>query len=258
MGSWGLGRTKRASPRKPWEAATWPVGRTWHGPGEARPRACGATIVTMSWRGLYALTAVALLAAGCGTDEGSAPSEKSTPPGVEAPFVADGSLEAGPTSGWWGDGVSGPAGMHIGCIRDRQLAVLITVRNRTSRTIRLLGGGGPQPLRRAIERVAVQARLAPQVPADSRLPVGGLRAWSDRDSPPAAIPPDRSAWIQLNFLMRDCGSLPENTAQTVNRETTLMYEVDGRTGSQSVAVTSARIILTRGPLHPKFPINQVG
>jgi hypothetical protein len=147
--------------------------------------------------------------------------------------------------------------MHIGCIRDRRLAVLITVRNRTSDTITLLGGGGPQPFRTVIERVAMQVRLAP-VPPDNRIPVMGLRSWSGRDGPPASIPPGRSAWVQSNFLMRDCGSLPLGKAVTINRSITLAYEADGRRGSQQVAVRSARIILTRGPLHPKVPINTIG
>src|SRR5215211_6023424 len=151
---------------------------------------------------LVTVIAVVLLAAGCGTAEG----QRSVR--AQRTLIAGGGMEAGPSSGLWGDGVSGPTGMHIGCIRDRRLAVLITVRNRTSHTIRLLGGGGPQPFRSAIKRVAVQVRLAP-IPPDDRVPVTGLRSWSDRNSPPAAIPPGRSAWVQSNFLMRDCGSLPE-------------------------------------------------
>ena len=195
-----------------------------------------------------ALTAVALLASGCG--------DAKTTESVSAPFVADRGMEAGPTSGYWGDGGSGPPGQHIGCIRDRRLAVLITVRNRTSQPITILGGGGPQPFRNVIGRVAVQVRLA--TPGTVGVPNPGLRRWSDRDSPPADIPPRRSAWVQSNFLMRDCGSLPDETARTVNRSLVLFYEVDGQKGSQSVAVKSARIILTRGPLHPKVPINTIG
>ena len=208
--------------------------------------------------GVYALTAVALLTAGCGTAKsGSAPSEVAA--AANAPFVADGGQESGPTSGLWGDGVSGPTGMHIGCIRDRRLAVLITVRNRTSRTITLLGGGGPQPFRSVIERVAVQVRLAPVPPEGGRRPVTGLRSWSDGNSPPAAIPPGRSAWVQSNFLMRDCGSLQKDEALTVNRTITLAYDFgDGLYGAQPVAVKSGAIILSRGPLHPRVPINTVG
>src|SRR5205085_12705318 len=57
---------------------------------------------------------------------------------VKRPFVVDSSVEDGPGSGLWGDGSSGPGGMHIGCIRERRFAVLITVRNRTHRKVTLL------------------------------------------------------------------------------------------------------------------------
>ena len=45
---------------------------------------------------------------------------------------------------------------------------------------------------------------------------------------------------------------------TVNRSTTLEYSAGGDNGTQVVSVRGARIILTRGPLHPRVPINQVG
>jgi hypothetical protein len=58
--------------------------------------------------------------------------------------------------------------------------------------------------------------------------------------------------------MRDCGSLRGDQASTLNRGLTLAYSADGRRGTQRVAVAAATIILTRGPLHPKLPINHVG
>jgi hypothetical protein len=119
----------------------------------------------MTRRSGYALATVVLRN---GSEQRSARSQH----GAGAPLAADGGQESGPTSGWWGDRGSGPTGMHIGCIRDRRLAVLIAVRNRTSDTITLLGGGGPQPFRTVIERLAMQVRLAP-VPPDNRIPVMG-------------------------------------------------------------------------------------
>jgi hypothetical protein len=200
---------------------------------------------------LYLVTLIAVvvpLAAGCGTAH-SGSAQTGTAARDSAPFVSNGSVESGPASGYWDDGAAGPSGIETGCIRDRRLAVLITVRNRTGQTIRLLGGGGSQPFRTVIERVAVQVRLATGT---------ALHSWSDRNSPPATIPPGRSARVQSNFLMRDCGSLPRGKAVTINRSITLAYDADGRRGWQPVAVRGARIILTRGPLHPKVPINQVG
>jgi hypothetical protein len=200
---------------------------------------------------IYWLTAGVLLAAGCGTAETSVPS------GVSAPFTSAGSVELGPVSNLWGDGASGPPGQHLGCTRGRKLALLITVRNRTSQPITILGGGGPQPFRSVIERVAVQVRLAEASTAG--IPNPGLRPWNDGDSSAVAIPPGGRARVQSNFLMRDCGSLQKGQSITVNRSVTLAYELGNDVqGAQPVALKSARIIVTRGPLHPKLPINTIG
>jgi len=58
--------------------------------------------------------------------------------------------------------------------------------------------------------------------------------------------------------MRNCRSLHRGTALTVNRRLTLAYSLRGGTGTEVVSSKSWRIILTRGPLHPALPINQVG
>jgi hypothetical protein len=176
---------------------------------------------------------------------------------VASPFVTGGGTEDGPGSGSWGDGSSGPSGMHIGCIRGRRFAVLITVHNQTNQTVTLVGGGGPQSFPRIIERVAVQVRVAPPPPKGD-LAVVGLRSWSPRNSAPVAIPAERDGWVQSNFLMRDCSRLRGIEPVTVNRTITLSYKVGSQTGRQVVSAPAARIILTRGPVHPRVPINQVG
>lgn len=176
---------------------------------------------------------------------------------VRGPFVARGGVSSGPSSGLWGDGSSGPNGEHIGCIRGRRFAVLITVHNRLKRTITLLGGGGPQPFRDLIERVAVQVRLAPPPPKGD-LAVSGLRSWIGRNSSSVAIPAGRDGWVQSNFVMRNCSLLHGREPLIVNRSTTLRYSAGGSVGTQVVSVATARLILTRGPLHPRLPINQVG
>jgi hypothetical protein len=59
--------------------------------------------------------------------------------------------------------------------------------------------------------------------------------------------------------MRDCGSLQKDEALTVNRSVILVYDPGrGVYGAQPIAVRSAKIILTRGPLHPKVPVNTIG
>lgn len=188
-----------------------------------------------------------LLAAGCGGSH-HAP---------VAPFLAEGGTSSGPQSGLWGDGTSGPSGLHIGCIDGRRFAVLITVHNRTNQKITRVAASGTQEAPAVIKRVAVQARLAPPPPTGDQQVIG-LRAWNGRNSSAAAIPPGRDAWIQSNFLMRRCRSLRQRKTLTVNRSTTLTYAANGGEGTEVVSVRGARIILTRGPLHPTLPINRVG
>jgi hypothetical protein len=108
-----------------------------------------------------------------------------------------------------------------------------------------------------IKRVAVQVRLAPPPPKGDVF-VGGLRNWNPRPASPVAIPPGRDAWVQSNFLMRNCALLRLIEPVTVNRSITLTYGADGTKGTQVIAVRGARIILTRGPRHPTVPINLAG
>jgi hypothetical protein len=191
--------------------------------------------------------AALVVAGGCGASSQS----------VKDPFAASKGEEGGPGSGLWGDGSSGPRGMQIGCIDGRRLAVLITVHNRTKTAITLLGAGGPQSFPRVIERVAVQVRLAPPPPKGD-LAVIGLRTWRPSASVPVSIPPARDAWVQSNFLMKNCSLLRLIESLTVNRSTTLAYSIDSERRVQVVSVEAGQIILTRGPLHPSLPINQAG
>ncbi len=197
---------------------------------------------------LVVLAVLLVALAGCGSNA-RAP---------KSPFLAGGGVESGPGSGLWGDTYSGPDGNHVGCIRGRRLAELITVHNRTKKAITLLGGGGPQSSAGVIERVAVQVRLAAP-PTTGDFAEIGLRGWSAHDSAAAVIPPGRDAWVQSNFLMRDCSQLAPFQPLTANRSITLRYRAGGSvTATQVVSVAAARIVLTRGPLHPKLPINQAG
>src|SRR6266849_9000015 len=135
-----------------------------------------------------ALALVAGLGSACGASSRT----------VENPFAATGGTSDGPDSGLWGDGSSGPSGMHIGCIDGRRFAVLITVHNRTPGAVTLLGGYGQQVSPDVIDRVAVQVRLAPPPPKGD-LFQAGLRSWSGQKSGPVAIPAGRDAWVQSNF-----------------------------------------------------------
>jgi hypothetical protein len=201
----------------------------------------------MSRRAAVGLALVIIVGSGCGRSVQT----------VNAPFDAAGGTASGPSSGLWGDGSSGPTGMHIGCIKGRRFAVLVTAHNRTKRTITVLAGDGPQQFRDVIERVAVQVRLAP-APLKGDLIQIGLRSWTARNSAPVAIPAGRDAWVQSNLLMRNCGSLRRDETLTVNRSITLTYRAGGSKGTQAISVTGARIVLHPGPLHPSLPINHVG
>src|SRR5712692_8836318 len=89
----------------------------------------------MSPLAVLAIAFIVAVGSGCGAE---------THP-VTRPFAARNGVESGPSSGLWGDGSAGPSGMQIGCIRGRRFAVLITVHNRSKRTITLLGGAAPEP-----------------------------------------------------------------------------------------------------------------
>jgi hypothetical protein len=172
-----------------------------------------------------------------------------------APFGAAGGVEAGPTSGLWGDGTASPDGLEIGCISGRRLALVVSVENRTKRTVTLLGADGPPPLLGVVDRPGVQVRLAPRPPKDDIL-VSGLSRWSRRNPEPVAIPPGRSAWVQSNLLMRNCAFL--SGPSTLNGSWTLRYRDGGLSGTEVVSVAGARIRLSRGPQHPSLPVDQIG
>jgi hypothetical protein len=165
--------------------------------------------------------------------------------------------ESGPSSSLWGDTGGGPQGQNIGCIRNRRMAILITVHNRTNKTVELLGASDRQNLRYLIERIAVQVRLAPPN-RNGPMFVSGLRRWNGHNSPPVQIPAGRDGWVQSNFLMHNCARLRANQTVTANRGTTLIYRVDGQRHTQRVSVPGAQLILTRGPTHPSLRVNKVG
>jgi hypothetical protein len=166
--------------------------------------------------------------------------------GFSQPFVASGSIEAGPGSGLWGDTESGPDGMHLGCLAGRRYALVVTLRNRSKAAVTLTGAHGPDPAPSIIRRVAVQFRLAPPPPKVD-LVVPNLRPWSAAPAVPLTIPPGGSAAVQSNFVMRHCEELGRNRTLVVDGSLVLGYRAAGRAHRQELAQRSARIVLTRGP-----------
>src|SRR5947207_1020066 len=78
-----------------------------------------------------------------------------------------------------GFGVSIPTRMHLGCIRRRHFALVVTVRNRSRNPVKFVPARADQSWAEIgmISRVAVQFRLAPSPPTADLLVVGMLR-WS--------------------------------------------------------------------------------
>jgi hypothetical protein len=188
--------------------------------------------------GQFALALVAGSLAGCGG--------RTIVPGHA--FSPAGGVTAGLSSGLWGDGGSGPSGMHIGCLAGRRFSVYVTAHNRTKRTVTVTDGGGDQPFAKIMARVAVQIRLAP-LPPKGDLAVTGMGAWSRQRATPTEIPPGRDVGIQSNYVMRNCNLLHPHELITLNRSVAITYRQGGTTAREPIADRGARIILTRPPQH---------
>jgi hypothetical protein len=163
-------------------------------------------------------------------------------------FSPSGGVTAGLSSGLWGDGVSGPSGMQLGCVTGRRFSVYVTAHNRTRRTVTVLGGGSDEPFAKVMARVGVQVRLAP-LPPNGDIFVTAMEAWSREPATPTAIPPGRDVGIQSDYVMRNCGLLRPGEAITLNRSVTITYREGKATARQPIKVRGAWIILTHPPQH---------
>ena len=174
-----------------------------------------------------------------------------TVPGVQAgrgPFVPNGTLESGSTSGHWGDGSSARAGAVLGCLSRRHYSFAITVRNRSGRAVTLTGASGPDPLPRVLDRVAMQVRPAPPPPIGEGIQGPLIKHWSAAPARPVRIRPGRSAVVQSNFLMRHCDSLTRHPSVVVPGSFVLSYRLPGHTGKQHVMQRNAGFSLVPGPI----------
>jgi hypothetical protein len=165
-------------------------------------------------------------------------------------FLARGGVTGGLSSGDWGDGSSGPSGMHLGCIPGRHFAVYVTSHNRTKKTIAVSTEPSVGENAEIMTRVAMQVVLAPP-PPQGDLFVTGFRSWSRTSSAPVAIPPGRDVGIQSDYVMRACSLIPAHEPVIVNRSATIAYRLGRDDATQKIVVRSARIILSR--LRPKAP-----
>lgn len=146
----------------------------------------------------------------------------------------------------WGDGSSGPSGIHLGCISGRRYTLYVRVHNRTNKTVTVLSADGRQARPQVMARVAMQVWLAPPPPTGDKLVVDP-HGWTATRSAPVAIPPGRDAWVQSNFVMRRCSLLVPKERIILNRSLTLSYKVNGATTSETLGRHDWRIILRRAP-----------
>jgi hypothetical protein len=170
-------------------------------------------------------------------------------PGVHAghgPFVPDGTLATGSTSGHWGDGSSARTGAELGCISRRHYTSAITVRNRWHTAVTLTGARGPDPLPAVLDRVAMQVRLLPRQTGD--VPQLLIKHWSAASARPVRIAPGCSAVVQSNFLMRNCRLLPRHRRVAVPGSFVLFYRLSDRVARQHVVQRNAGFSLVPGPI----------
>jgi hypothetical protein len=157
-------------------------------------------------------------------------------------YSQESGFDAGPTSGNWDDGGSGPKGIHLGCIPSRHFAMAVPIDNQTGQTITILSVGGTQPHPRIIRRVAVQAWPKPQ---NSGMLQIGLHNWSRTPGEALAVPADGDAWLQLNFLMNRCALLKRGAHVPISDTLTITYQdTTGAQGQQTIPPILP-IILTR-------------
>ena len=172
-------------------------------------------------------------------------------PGVRAgggPFVPNGTLEGGSTSGFWGDRSSARTGDVLGCLSRRHYSFAITVRNTSRKPVTVTGAGGPDPLPQVLARVAMQVRqMPPPQPGDApQIPL--IEHWSAAPAEPVTIRPGRTAIVQSNFLMRHCDALAHNRKIVVPGSFVLSYRVSGHAAQQHVRQQSAGFSVVSGPI----------
>jgi hypothetical protein len=187
-----------------------------------------------------------------GVAQGASRQKATGIPGVHAgpgPFVPNGELWGGSTSGHWGDGGTARTGALLGCFSGRHYSFAITVRNRSGAAVTLTAAGGPDPLPHVIDRVAMQVRHAPPPPMGEGLQVPLLKHWSAAHAAPVRIRPGRSAVVQSNFVMRHCDSLPHDKRVAVPGSFVLSYRLpSGRVRRQHVFQRDAGFSLVPGPI----------
>jgi hypothetical protein len=165
------------------------------------------------------------------------------------PFVLNGTLNSGSTSGEWGDTSSARTGSVLGCLSRRHYSLAVMVKNRSGRAVTVTGARGPDPMPRVLDRVAMQVRVAPRpTPVGIGVPRPLIKRWSASPMRAVTIPAGRSAIVQSNFLMRHCHSLVGDRRIVVPGSFLLSYRAPGRAGTQHLMQKSAGFSVRPGPI----------
>jgi hypothetical protein len=116
------------------------------------------------------------------------------------PFVPNGTLQGGASSGFWGDRSSTRTGDEFGCRSRRHYSVAIIVRNRSGKSVTVTRAGGPNPMPYVLARVAIKVRQAAPPPIGDAIQPPLIKHWSAAPARPVTIKPGRSAVVQSNFV----------------------------------------------------------
>jgi hypothetical protein len=165
------------------------------------------------------------------------------------PFVLNGTLNSGSTSGEWGDTSSARTGSVLGCLSRRHYASAIIVKNRSGKAVTVTSARGPNPMPRVLDRVAMQVRIAPRpTPVGIGVPRPLIKRWSAAPMRAVTVPAGRSTVVQSNFLMRHCHLLAGNRRIVVPGSFVLGYRVAGHGGTQHLRQKNAGFDVRSGPI----------
>jgi len=163
------------------------------------------------------------------------------------PFVPNGDLNGGSSSGFWGDRSSARYGDELGCLSRRHYSFTISLLNRSKHVVTLIEANGPNPRPGVVARVAVQFRHAPP-PTTGDAPVVLLRHWSAAPPRPLTVRPGKSAIVQTNFLMRHCSKLRGGRKVRIPGTFRLSYRESGHARRQHITQQSAGFTVVAGPI----------
>ena len=166
--------------------------------------------------------------------------------GSGGPLVAGGDFEHwGGGQGHAGGGAP-LAGIWIGCGITHHYVYALTVRNRSSKAVTLLGASAPDPAPRIISPLAMQFRRW-QPPVGRGFSGALITKWSAGPAKPLTLRAGQGAVVQTNFVIRNCRPLTHGRTVKVPGKLTLRYRLSGKTATQRITRPELGLILGPGP-----------